>query len=196
MVLGARPQPVATYADLEALPSNVIGEIVGGRLIASPRPSLRHAWISSVLGGVIGPPLSFGRTGPGGWIILDEPELHLGSDVVVPDLAGWRRERMPTVPDLAYCEVPPDWICEVLSPSTSRLDRGEKLAIYRRERVGHVWLLSPQDQTLEVMRLTPDGFLLVAVHGSPAIVRAEPFELVETDLGLILGEPTDTEPVP
>ena len=83
------------------------------------------------------------RGGPGGWILLDEPELHLHGDVLVPDLAGWRRERMPELPDAAAFELAPDWICEVLSPSTAASDRAEKMPIYARERVAHVWLVDP-----------------------------------------------------
>jgi Uma2 family endonuclease len=183
----------ATYADLEALPSNLGGEIVSGRLIASPRPSPRHASTSSDLGVLLGAPFRFGRGGPGGWRILDEPELHVGQDVLVPDLAGWRRERLPRLPETAYFDLVPDWVCEVLSPSTERLDRGEKLAIYRREQVAHVWLVSPLARTVEVLRLTGEGFLLVAVHAAPGPVRAEPFDAVELDLGLLFDEPEEPE---
>lgn len=188
------PKDNATYADLEALPSNVVGEIVAGRLHASPRPSPRHAWASSVLGGLIGIQFSFGRGGPGGWWILDEPELHLGQDVIVPDLAGWRRERLPRLPETAYFELPPDWLGEVLSSSTERLDRSEKLGIYHRERVGHVWLVNPLGKTLETLRWTEEGFLLAAVYATPALVRAAPFDAMELDLGLLFEEPPEPGP--
>ncbi|MFH2010708.1 MAG: Uma2 family endonuclease [bacterium] len=183
----------ATYADLEALPSNLVGEIVSGRLIASPRPAPRHAQASSGLGVLVGAPFHFGRDGPGGWWILDEPELHLGQDVLVPDLAGWRRERLPRMPETAYFELVPDWVCEVISPSTERLDRGEKLEIYRREQVAHVWLVSPLARTVEVLRLTGEGFLLAVVHAVPGPVRAEPFDAVELDLGLLFDEPAEPD---
>ena len=179
----------ATYADLEALPSNLVGEIVSGRLIASPRQAPRHAQASSDLGVLLGGPFRLGRGGPGGWWILDEPELHLGQDVQVPDLAGWRRERLPRLPETAYFDLVPDWVCEVLSPSTERLDRGEKLSVYRREQVAHVWLVSPLARTLEVMRLTSEGFLLVGVHSAPGVVRAEPFDAVGLDLALLFDVP-------
>lgn len=178
----------ATYADLEALPSNLVGEIVDGRLIASPRPAPRHTRASSALGGILTPPYFFGHGGPGAWWILDEPELHFGQDVLVPDLTGWRRGRLPRMPETAYFERVPDWVCEVISPGTERLDRGEKLEIYRREQVAHVWLVSPLARTLEVLRLTGDGFLLVAVHTAPGPVLAEPFDAVELDLGLLFDE--------
>jgi len=118
----------ATYDDLLALPAHTIGQILFGVLHAHPRPAPKHAQASSTLGEVLGPPFKRGRGGPGGWLILDEPELHLGPHVIVPDLAGWRRERMPEMPvDKAHFEMAPDWVCEVLSVSTAPLDRGDKL---------------------------------------------------------------------
>lgn len=186
----------ATYADLEVLPAHLVGELIAGRLIASPRPGPKHARAASDLGGILGPPFRFGRGGPGGWWILDEPELHLGQDVLVPDLAAWRRERLPRIPDTAYFELVPDWVCEVLSPSTERLDRGEKLAIYRREDVAHVWLVSPVARTVEILRLTDDGYLLVTVFTAPGTVRAEPFGAVELDLGLLFDEPEEPPTAP
>jgi Uma2 family endonuclease len=189
MIVRATPEQHATYADLEALPPNLVGEIVNGRLVARPRPAPRHARAASTLTMLVGPPFQLGRGGPGGWIILDEPELHLDQDVVVPDLAGWRVERLPTLPETAYLELAPDWVCEVISPSTARLDRGEKLTIYLRERVGHVWHIDPGPRTLEVLRHTAEGYLIVAVHSAPARIRAEPFDVVELDLGLLFDEP-------
>src|SRR6476646_4505786 len=108
-----------TYADIEALPPNQVGEIVRGVLYANPRPASPHAAAASAVGEELGPPFKRGRGGPGGWVILDEPELHLGEDVLVPDLAGWRRERMPELPRAAFFTLAPDWACEVLSPSTT-----------------------------------------------------------------------------
>jgi Uma2 family endonuclease len=115
----AKPDRPATYADLEALPANQIGEIVRGVLYANPRPATLHARASSSLGGELYGPFDRGRGGPGGWIFLDEPELHFGEDVVVPDLAGWRRERLPELPQTTFLTLPPDWLCEVLSASTA-----------------------------------------------------------------------------
>lgn len=120
-----------------ALPSNQVGEIVGGDLYASPRPAGPHARVTSKLGARLDGPFDSGEGGPGGWIILDEPELHLGDAVLVPDLAGWRRERMPHVPeDLVAFELAPDWVCETLSPKTSTLDRVRLLG---RGRFGSWW---------------------------------------------------------
>ena len=176
---GERP---ATYDDLLALPEHVVGEIIGGELIVSPRPAPRHAVATSVLSGELGPPYHGGRGGPGGWWILFEPELHLGDDVLVPDLAGWRRTRMPAVPDTAYFTLAPDWICEVLSPHTARLDRQKKLAIYARVSVTHAWLLDPIQRTLEVLRLERGQWLIVSVHADDDEVRAEPFEATSLPL--------------
>ncbi len=175
----ARP---ANYDDLLALPDHVVGEIVGGELYVSPRPAPRHAVTSSVLGGELGPPYHQGRGGPGGWWILDEPELHLEDDVLVPDLAGWRRVRMPAMPDTAWFSVAPDWVCEVLSPGTARLDRHRKLDVYARAGVGHCWLIDPLARTLEVLQLDGGRWTLVAVHAGDEEVRVQPF--TETVLAL------------
>jgi Uma2 family endonuclease len=172
----------ATYADLEALSDRYVGEILDGDLYATPRPRLRHAVTATRLTSRIALPFDEGTGGPGGWWILIEPELHLEADVVVPDLAGWKRERLPVVPDEAHLELAPDCACEILSASTERIDRGLKLALYARERVPWVWLLNPETRTLEVLRLRDGNFLVLAVHTGESPVRAEPFEAIELDL--------------
>jgi Uma2 family endonuclease len=182
---GAKSSKPATYADIEALPPHLIGEILDGELVASPRPAPRHAQASSNLGVLLGNPFGFGRGGPGGWRIVDESELHLHRDVVVPDIAGWRLERMPALPSTAYFELPPDWACEVLSESTRRRDRVQKLSIYAREKVTHVWLIDPDAQTLEVFRLDGARWLLVGTWSGTDQVRAEPFDALELDLALL-----------
>lgn len=178
------PKP-ATYADLAALPPNVVGEILHGALYASPRPASPHAAAASALGEELGPPFKRGRGGPGGWVILDEPELHLREDVLVPDLAGWRRSRMPEMPETAAFTLAPDWVCEVQSRSTAAIDRGEKVPIYVRERVGHVWLVDPAVKTLEVLRLDGETYRLVATWHDDAKVRVEPFDAIELDLAVL-----------
>ena len=175
----------ATYEDLAALPEIVGAVIVNGELHASPRPAPAHTVAASVLGGELGPPYHLGRGGPGGWWILLEPELHLGADVLVPDWAGWRRERMPRQPETAYYPLAPDWICEVLSPSTSQLDRAKKLAIYAREGVAHAWLVDPLARTLEVLRLENGRWTILAVHIGAEVVRAEPFADIDLDLAAL-----------
>jgi Uma2 family endonuclease len=177
----------ASYADLVALPENKVGEIVDGTLFASPRPAARHALAASALGAELSGPLQFGRGGPGGWWILFEPELHLVEDVMVPDLAGWRRERMPEVPDEAFFTLAPDWVCEVLSPSTAKLDLALKLPRYAKAGVAHAWLVEPKNRTLEVFDLGSGAPVLVSAFAGEDRVRAPPFESVEIALGLLWG---------
>jgi Uma2 family endonuclease len=176
----------ASYEDILALPEHVVGEIVDGELHVSPRPAPRHANATTTIVGELNPPFRHGRGGPGGWILLVEPELHLAADVLVPDLAGWRRERMPEMPvDLPYFVLAPDWLCEVLSPSTARLDRSQKLVVYARERVGHVWIVDPVAQTLEVLRLDGDTYRIALVAGGDDKVRPEPFDAIELELAIL-----------
>ena len=176
----------ATYDDLREVPDHFVAEIFTGDLYASPRPALPHARAASVLGAALMGPFDQGRNGPGGWLILDEPELHFGNDVLVPDLAAWRRARLPAVPAEAYLTLAPDWICEVLSPSTEALDRGEKLRIYAREGVAHAWLVDPLRRTLEVLSL--DERRQWAERGvleGRANIRAAPFDAIEIELGAL-----------
>jgi Uma2 family endonuclease len=175
----------ATYADLCAVPENFVAEILEGELYAFPRPAMPHAHAAAVLGGELMGPFHRGRNGPGGWLILDEPELHLGRDVLVPDIAGWRRERLPRLPDATHLTLPPDWLCEVLSPSTETVDRAKKLKIYAREGVSHAWLIDPLLQALEVLRLESQHWSLVGAHEGGSVVRAEPFGAIELELGAL-----------
>ena len=166
----------ATYDDLQGVPDHLVGEILDGELVTSPRPASPHARAASSLGGELYGPFDRGRGGPGGWIILDEPELHLHGDALVPDLGGWRRERMPAPQVVTAFELAPDWVCEVLSPSTAVIDRTRKLPIYARERVGSVWLVDPVLKTLEVLRLDGVGYRIVGVWHGDTTVQCEPFE--------------------
>jgi Uma2 family endonuclease len=187
MAAKSAPGRRATYADLEQVPGHKVAEILDGVLIVNPRPASPHAAAASSLGEELGPPFKRGRGGPGGWVLLDEPELHLGPDpdVVVPDLAGWRRERMPEMPHAAFFTLAPDWICEVLSPSTEAVDRTTKLPIYAREEVRHAWLVDPLVRTLEVLRLEARAWRIVATWRDDARVRAEPFDAIELDLAVL-----------
>lgn len=175
---------LATYEDLLALPEHLVGEILGGDLYALPRPSPRHALATSGLGAAVFD--GFSRPGggdsPGGWWILFEPELHLGDDVLVPDIAGWRRDKMTTLPEKAYFERAPDWACEVLSPATESIDRGRKMEVYAREGVSYLWLLNPIQRTLETYRLVSSRWTLLATYVGDAAVRAEPFEATALDM--------------
>lgn len=175
----------ASYEDLFRLPEHHIGQIVHGTLHSHPRPAIPHAVAASELGGDLGQRFGRGRGGPGGWVIVDEPELHLGRDVLVPDLAGYRRERLPDVPRSAFLELAPDWICEVLSPSTAHLDRGPKREVYAREQVPHLWFVDPEAKTLEVLCLDGATYRVVQTFGGDAVVRAEPFDAVELELAFL-----------
>jgi len=181
-----RPKRRATYEDLMQVPDTKVAEIIDGELIVSPRPASAHAHAATVVGGdLIGP---FHRNpgdpaGPGGWWLLLEPELHLGEDVLVPDWAGWRRERLPVFPDTPAFTQAPDWVCEVISPSTGRIDRGRKMRIYAREGVAHLWFVEPQLETLEIYRLEAGRWVVLGVHAGDDAIRAEPFDAVELRLG-------------
>jgi len=173
----------ATYEDLIKVPEIMVAEIVDGELHASPRPAPRHAHAGALVGDSLVSPFHRGRGGPGGWWVLYEPELHLGRDVLVPDWAGWRRTRMPQLPETAYFPIVPDWVCEILSPSTASLDRVKKLAVYAREQVVHAWLIDPLARTLEVLHLAGGRWTILATHSGADVVRAEPF----TDIALELS---------
>ncbi len=175
----------ATYDDLCALPPNRIGEIVHGVLHSHPRPASKHARASSAIGIKLGGPFDLGSGGPGGWWIIDEPELHLDRHVLVPDLAGWRRERMPKYPDAAWFELVPDWACEILSPGTARLDRYEKMPIYAQSGVQHLWLVDPDLRTLEAYALKGGQWLLLGTHADQDVVRVPPFDAIELELSVL-----------
>jgi hypothetical protein len=151
-------------------------------------PGARYAAAATALGEELGPPFKRGRGGPGGWLILFEPELHLAADVLVPDLAGWRRERLPLVGDESFVTLAPDWIGEVLSPSTAGLDRVRKLPLYAAAGVRHVWLVDPVSRTLEVIEQRDGRWLLLAAFEDAARVRAEPFDAVELDLAVLWSD--------
>jgi Uma2 family endonuclease len=178
----------ATYDDLVKVPDIQVAEIVDGELHVSPRPRPRHAVASSDLGGSLVPAYQRGQGGPGGWWILDEPELHLGRNVLVPDLAGWRRSRMPSLPETAHFPLPPDWVCEVISPPTASLDRVKKLTIYAHEGISHAWLIDPDARTLEVLRLESGRWTILGTHFGTAVVRAEPFTEIELELASLWAD--------
>jgi Uma2 family endonuclease len=188
-VANAAPELGSLWQRLCELPGNQVGEIVDGELHASPRPAAAHSRAASKLGGQLDGPFDRGVGGPGGWIILDEPELHLAGDVLVPDLAGWRRERLPFLgEDMAAFELAPDWICEVLSPSTSSLDRVRKMPVYAREDVRWAWLLDPIQRTLEVFELQDGRWQVVRTWEGDAKVRAVPFDAIELDLSSLWAD--------
>jgi Uma2 family endonuclease len=180
--------PYATYADLRAAPPNCVAELIAGGLHTQPRPAPRHALANSQLLGDLRGPFDRGRGGPGGWIILAEPELHLGNDVLVPDIAGWRRTTLPQLPETPYFATAPDWVAELLSPSTAQLDRKLKMPIYARAGVGHVWLIDPLARTLEAYERVERGWLLIGTFGDSDSVSIAPFAEVPLALGELWRE--------
>lgn len=178
-------QRLATYEDLLRVPAHLVAEIINGRLVTHPRPAPKYALAYSSLGDELVGPFQKGRGGPGGWWILDEPELHLGSDILVPDLAGWRKTRLPALPETAWFESIPDWTCEILSPSTARDDRAVKLPIYAREGVSHVWLVDPELRTLETFTLEAGRWVLLGTYKDDDSVSAPPFDSIAIDLSAL-----------
>lgn len=183
----SRPQSAhnpSPYEQLLALPENLVGEVLDGELYTQPRPAGRHGLAESALGARILMPFGFGEGGPGGWWILTEPEIHFirDAEVVVPDLAGWRRERMPELPEDHRFEVVPDWVCEILSPSTAQKDRTRKLPIYARYRVAHAWLVDPLARTLEAFAWREEGWLLIATLKDEDPVQVPPFDAIRFSL--------------
>jgi len=188
----ARRKP-ATYADLEAVPPNLVAEILFGTLVTHPRPTMGHGGATSALGAIATGSYQFGNGGPGGWVFVDEPELHLGSHVVVPDIAGWKRERLKGPSSAAYATVAPDWICESLSPATEKYDRGQKRMIYAQFGVGHLWFIDPRVQMLECYALAEGDWVPKGTYFDNDKICAPPFEAVTFSLGLLW--PFD-EPIP
>jgi Uma2 family endonuclease len=184
----------ATYADIEALPAHLVGEIIFGALITHPRPVRRHGGAASALGAISTNSYQFGIGGPGGWIFVDEPELRLGPHVLVPDIAGWRRERMTEPADQPWFGVAPDWVCEVLSPSTEKYDKGDKQRIYAIYGVQHLWFIDPRAKSLEVFSRQDKDWLWTHTFFDNDPVNAPPFDALTFNLGLLW--PFDPQPVP
>ena len=172
----------ATYAELEAVPDHLVAEIIDGELVTHPRPSPRHSMTSNSLADELTGPFQKGRGGPGGWVFANEPELHLGPQVLVPDLAGWRRKRLPAYPETNYFTVVPDWVCEVLSASTERRDRGVKTRIYAEAGIAYLWIVDPRQQRLEAFTLRDDHWFLSGTWTSDDKVTAPPFDAISFSL--------------
>jgi len=168
----------ATYQDVLDAPEGMVAELVGGSLHLQPRPASRHARASLKLGARLDDPFDNGVGGPGGWFFAIEPELHVGDDVLVPDLAGWRRERMQAFPDTPAIDIVPDWVCEILSPSTRRFDLVDKRALYGRWGVSYLWLLDPRDEVLEAFTLRDGSWLLLGTAAGDGEVRLPPFDAI------------------
>lgn len=177
------PAPrLATYEDVLAAPPHMIAQLVNGELHLQPRPAGPHGVVASGLGMDLGNPFQRGRGGPGGWIIIYEPELHLGRDVVVPDLAAWRVEHPPEL-SANYFTVPPVWVCEIISPRSGRLDRGPKADLYARVGVAFLWLVDPEANLIEAFSRAEGAWLRVGAWGGDVSARIPPFDAIELELG-------------
>jgi hypothetical protein len=178
----------ATYQDVIDSPEHMVAEVIGGELRLSNRPANPATAAASALLGELRPPFHRGRGGPGGWLIVMETELHLGDDIVVPDLAGWRRDRLPILPYAAFNTVPPDWICEVLSRSTEKADRLEKMPLYAAYGVQYAWLVHPLRRSLEAFQLRNGEWAMIAVYHDTDRTRIEPFDAIELDLDILWAD--------
>lgn len=173
----------ALYDDLCRIPEGTRGEIINGELIVTPRPSRRHTLTTTLLGTRVTSSYHYGEGGgPGGWIIIIEPEIGLGEDILVPDLAGWKQERFPVSEPHNWISAPPDWVCEVLSPGTVGKDKIRKMLVYARHEIPFAWVIDPLEKTLEVYRLELKRWVVSGLHGEKDKVRAEPFMELEIDL--------------
>jgi Uma2 family endonuclease len=177
-------KPRATYDDLLQVPDTKVAELIDGELFVSPRPATPHAFAAAgisidLLGAFHG---TDARSGPGGWWFLPEPELHFDEDVLVPDLAAWRNARMPVVPNAPAITLVPDWLAEIVSPSSARHDRIRKMRRYARAGVAWIWLVDPLARTLESFRLMGESWTVAASHADDEVVRVEPFESLDIPL--------------
>lgn len=175
-----RLQTPDLYNQLTELPENLTGEILNGQLYTNPRPSGKHVSVATNLSIDIGSPYQRGKGGPGGWRILVEPEVHfvLDTEVVVPDVAGWRKERLPEVPESHKFMVVPDWVCEIYSPSSENIDRKIKMPLYARFGVSYLWMVHPIQQTLEAFKLHNGNWQLQGAFENKDEICVEPFESI------------------
>jgi Uma2 family endonuclease len=174
---------LATYDDVLSAPDSVVAELIHGVLYQMPRPGPRHANATLAIGSALSPTFGRGRGGPGDWVFLIEPELHLGQHVLVPDLAGWRRERLPSLPSEAHIDIAPDWVCEVLSPSTARHDRSVKMPVYAAQRDGFAWLIDVAARTLEAYQCDERGrWVLLNTFAGSEVIRPPPFDALPFEL--------------
>ncbi len=170
----------ATYEQLRALPDDVTGHLVDGELFSMPRPGTAHMRATMRASNELD--TRFGGGGPtSGWVVMTEVEIHFGPDVLVPDIAGWRTSTLPRLPDVPHLKVPPDWVCEVLSPSTAGFDRVRKSRVYARNGVGWYWLIDPAARTVEVFRLVDGHYLQHSTCAFGERLTLEPFSTESLD---------------
>lgn len=201
MADGAIARPAVSYQDVLDAPDGQVAQIVNGVFYLQAQPAPPHNAVERGLLAALIPAFERGRGGPGGWWIIPEPELHFGNRdyrTLVPDLAGWCRDRLPEFPaSWAELKVTPDWVCEILSPSTARLDRIEKMPVYAEQGIRHLWLIDPAAKTLEVFELTDGRWTMIAARGGDEAVSEAPFDavpLVMGDLWLPGPEPEPGDP--
>ena len=186
---------LATYDDLLAVPEDIKAEVLGGELVTQPSPSLRHVRVQSGMNRFLGGPFDFDDDGPGGWYIVSEVDVRLGEhDIVRPDVVGWRRERLDARIDATPIDVVPDWICEVLSPSSTRRDRLVKFQLYARHGVPHYWLIDPIARLLEAYALDGGQWKSIGVHDDTAHARIAPFDAIELPVGRLFLPAPPPEP--
>jgi len=174
---------VPTLADLDALPANVKGEIIEGVLYTMTRPRGHHQHVALAVGSELRGPFDSGKGGPGGWWILPEPGIELpNTPEIAPDVAGWKRERLPELRMDAPITVAPDWVCEILSPSTRRHDLLVKKPYYARVGVGHHWLVDIEARTVTAYRLESGRWLELGVYGDEREAAIEPFDAIRLDV--------------
>ncbi|MBX3570101.1 MAG: Uma2 family endonuclease [Rhizobiaceae bacterium] len=172
----------ATYADIEAAPAHLVAEIIDGVLRTHPRPSPRHGAAALALGSKLGGAFQDDRSGQGGWVFFSEPEIKFDENILVPDVAGWRRERLSAYPERNYFELRPDWICEILSGSTEKRDRTVKMRIYAESRIPHMWIVDPRQQILEAFELREGLWTKLGAWNSDDTVSAPPFDAISFSL--------------
>lgn len=175
---------IATYDDLVNVPDNMVGEILSGSLVTHPRPSPKHSLAASAIGALLFTNFQSSEN-TDGWWILDEPECHLAADVVVPDIAGWRKATMPVLPETAWFDIPPDWVCEILSPATAKYDRGVKREIYAREKISYYWIVDPVERLIEVFAWQNGRWILEMAVTDEQTVHLPPFEQLPFDLSIL-----------
>lgn len=181
--MASAERKLATYEDVLRAPEHMVAEVIDGDLHLQPRPARRHARAFSRLGVRLGRRFDDGDEGPGGWVLLNEPELHLGAQphILVPDIAGWRRERMPVIEDGPFFDLAPDWVCEVLSPSTAAFDRGRKADVYLEVGVKYLWLVDAETPQIEAFEAKEGRWLRLGAYREPEACIV-PFEAVPLDV--------------
>ena len=190
MTTAERQRPTTTVDEWLREPAEKRYELIDGDLIEKAAPDFSHG---SAQAGLIAHlhPWFHQRDGgdrPGGWWIASEVDVVLDDNGFRPDIAGWRRERVPEMPKTRPVRVRPDWICEIVSESNATTDTIKKLRRYHQAGVPHYWLLDPATRTLAVYRHAAEGYQSVLVAEAGETARAEPFEAIELRIAALFGD--------